>query len=72
MCPLWCHHCGDIIVLQTDIEATFQSGNQTPQSVTSFKGTAEVKSHHNSESATNLKIKKKKRKRYLFEDVKFC
>lgn len=40
------HHTGDIIILQTDIEATFHRGNQTPPSITSLKDAAEVKSQH--------------------------
>lgn len=62
------HHAGDIIVLETDIEATFHRGNQTPQSATSFKDTAEVKSSHTFAFSYLSPIKIK----YLFQAMKSC
>lgn len=69
------HHSGDIIVLQTDIEATFHRGNQTPQSVTAFKDTAEVKSYLNTPLyayTCSIFINKIKEKQYSFKAVEFC
>lgn len=67
------HHSGDIIVLQTDIEATFHRGNQTLQSVMAFKDTAEVKSYLNMYVYTcSIFINKIKEKQYSFKAVQFC